>query len=333
LKRLDPAVKREAGSARRGFTSTPRFASLPAMRLRHLVLDFDGTCTLVEATQERYMSLYKEMLAAEAGSDFAAGWDEGWARVQASSPEAGWTTLGRTPAAPANADPYIASGEIVGWLERRWRATGRALPAVPRDLYKRAYAQAEAPWRPEVVAIVEAIVALGVRVTFVSNSATGTISERLDDLMRDRPELRRQVRVFGDANKYVVKELSWDGDPMDADLAASFGRLPAAANPVEGLARPIYLRRGDYFHALCRVWEDDAMAPPETLVCGDVFELDLAMPAALGCHVHLITRAAPHATCAYELNAVAALGARGGVSDDLHALLGRVRAFELMAHA
>ncbi|MCC6620881.1 MAG: HAD family hydrolase [Deltaproteobacteria bacterium] len=302
------------------------------MRLSHVVLDFDGTCTRVEATQELYLQHYKELLAASAGEDFAAGWDEGWALVQARSPEAAWTTLGRAPAAPANADPYIAAGEIVGWLERRWRASGRELPPIPKDLYKRAYASAEAPWRDEVVPTLEALVALGPRVTFVSNSATATIAHRLDALLADRPDLRSRIRVFGDANKYVVKELSWDGEPLPEALEAQFGALPAAAAGIEGLRRPVYLRRGDYFHALCKVWDDDPGAAAETIVCGDIYELDLAMPAALGCHVHLVTRAAPHATCDYELGAVAALGARGGVSDDLHALVARVRAVALMAH-
>jgi len=303
------------------------------MRLSHVVLDFDGTCTRVEATQELYLQHYKELLAEAAGAEFAAGWDEGWELVRTRSPEAAWTALGRAPAAPANADPYIAAGEIVGWLERRWKAAGHAPPPIPKDLYKRAYASAEAPWRDEVVGTIEELVGLGARVTFVSNSATGTIAKRLDDLLADRATLRTQIRVFGDANKYVVKELSWDGDPLPAPVEAPFQALPAAAPGIEGLRRPVYLRRGDYYHALCGVWEHDAAAIPETIVCGDIYELDLAMPAALGCHVHLVTRAEPHATCDYERNAVTALGARGGVSDDLHALVARVRAIALMAPA
>lgn len=295
------------------------------MSLRHVVLDFDGTCTQVDKTQARYLERYRELLEAEVGRDFASRWDEGWERVRTRSPEAAWTTLGRSPAAPANADPYIAAGEILGWLERRWRAQGKALPAIPRDLYKRAYGDAEAPWRDEIIPVLEAMSTLGVRVTFVSNSATTTISERIDALLLNRPELRRTIRVFGDANKYVVKELSWDGDDaLDPALAEAFLSLPAAERGVVGLRRPVYLRRGDYFHALAKVWEGDPTAPAETLVCGDIYELDLAMPAALGAHVHLVLRSEPHGTCEYELAAVRALGDRGAISADLTALPRRV---------
>src|SRR5262249_51313057 len=100
-----------------------------------------------------------------------------------------------------------------------------------------------------------------------------------------------------------------------------FAGLPAELT-APYLPRPIALRRGGYFRALRdEVWEDDLEAPSRTIVCGDIFELDLALPSALGAHVHLLER---EETPEYERAAVKALE-RGASSPDLRALVARVR--------
>jgi hypothetical protein len=81
------------------------------------------------------------------------------------------------------------------------------------------------------------------------------------------------------------------------------------------------LGRGRYLDVLASIWAETGTGPEETLVCGDIFELDLGLPAEMGAHVHLIRR---ETTYAYERDAVAALGARGGSSAGLDALLARV---------
>ena len=58
-----------------------------------------------------------------------------------------------------------------------------------------------------------------------------------------------------------------------------------------------------------------------TVFCGDIWEMDLAMPYALGACVHLIDRAAPFDTYEFEMNAAAAGGARAKTSGDLTGLL------------
>ena len=73
--------------------------------------------------------------------------------------------------------------------------------------------------------------------------------------------------------------------------------------------------------ALGKVWRGDAAnGPRTTLVCGDIWELDLALPDALGCAVHLIERGAPYSTYAYELDAMTQ-ARRGSSSGDLNGLL------------
>ena len=59
----------------------------------------------------------------------------------------------------------------------------------------------------------------------------------------------------------------------------------------------------------------------DTVFCGDTWEMDLAMPYALGANVHLLDRAAPFETYPYERQALAACGDRGKTSVDLSGLL------------
>ena len=299
------------------------------MGLTHVVLDFDGTSTLVEAAHERYLARYRELLVAGVkdakgdaiGRDFAARWDEGVDAVTAASPEAGWVTQSRTPAAPAAADPFILSGEVVAWLERRWLEVhpGRAV-VVPPDAYKTAYADAEAPFRPELIEVLQAIVDQDVAVAFVSNSSEAAIAGRLDRHLRDHPALRARIRVFGGAAKFMIRELDWD-EELPRSVTRPFRKLPVTWS-TRRLARPIYLRRGAYYRTLLRVWGDDPGLARTTLVVGDIFELDLALPAALGAHVHLVERAAPCSTYDYERALTRKAG--GKISLDLTRLPRRV---------
>jgi hypothetical protein len=298
------------------------------MALTHVVLDFDGTCTLVEATQADFLTEYRRLLGAHVtdlhgapiGRDFAARWDEALAAVRAASPEAGWATLSRVASAPAHADPYIAAGEAVAWLERRWLEAnpGQGIK-VPATLYKDAYDRFPAPWRPEISAVLQQLVDLDVEVAFVSNSSEATIGGRLDTLLADVPELRAKITVVGGASKFIVKELDWDG-AISRAASKPFRKL-AAAQRHDALDRPIYLRRGGYYQALLRVWGQAGPSPRSTLIVGDIYELDLAMPAALGAHVHLVERAEPFSTCKYEVALTRKAG--GKVSPDLEKLPAR----------
>ena len=103
-----------------------------------------------------------------------------------------------------------------------------------------------------------------------------------------------------------------------------FQSLPVAygEKPIPETERPIYLRRGAYFQAICRVLDGDFDALTNTVFCGDIWEMDLAMPYALGAKVHLLDRAAPFETYSYERRALAGYEARGKTSANLSGLLG-----------
>ena len=60
---------------------------------------------------------------------------------------------------------------------------------------------------------------------------------------------------------------------------------------------------------------------PNTVFCGDIWEMDLAMPHALGANVHLLDRAAPFNTYEHEKRVIETYGQRAKASADLSGLL------------
>jgi phosphoglycolate phosphatase-like HAD superfamily hydrolase len=286
------------------------------MAIRQVILDFDGTCTLVEEIEREYMVRYRQLVADEWSPVAAARWVEIEALVREASPGAGWT-LGGAPSAPAAADPYILSGEVVAMMVRLGIADAPAVNA--GSFYARAYADHPAPWRPEVAGLLAALAAMECRVAFVSNSDEQKVKARVGELGLPA-EVAQAVRVIGNAAKFRVAE------PARARgaWAERFAALPESAP--SSLPRPLYLRRGHYYDALCAVWEDAGTTPEETLVAGDVWELDLALPAALGAAVQLVERRPPYPTYEYERHQARRAGGRARVGGDLTAVLERVSA-------
>jgi phosphoglycolate phosphatase-like HAD superfamily hydrolase len=278
----------------------------PAMELRYVVLDFDGTCTQIELVQAGFLDSYFTIL--EAGSGHPRGalrqaWDGAVAEVRAASPNAGWTLGGAPSTAPAAADPYILAGEAAALLQRRG-----AIRHVPTDAYARAYVANPAPWRPEVLEVLAALAQRGLKVGFISNSERFAIQMRLADLLNADRRLRDKLVVHGDAAKFKLQEIPVGATGPGAAHRAHFEKLDGALR-APGVTRPIYLRRGSYFDALCGLWQDLGASDypvAQTIVCGDIWELDLAMPCALGAAVHLIRRAPPFETYDYELAQLAA---------------------------
>jgi hypothetical protein len=133
-----------------------------------------------------------------------------------------------------------------------------------------------------------------------------------------------KISVQSDAGKFRICELNWDDDAsVSVEAKQRFQALPVAYDekPRPEIERPIYLRRGAYFEAISRVLEGDFDALANTVFCGDTWEMDLAMPYVLGAKIHLLDRAAPFETYAYERQALAGCGLRGKSSADLSGLL------------
>jgi hypothetical protein len=138
--------------------------------------------------------------------------------------------------------------------------------------------------------------------------------------------LRDRISVQSDAGKFRVCELEWDEkmSPLSPAARKRFEALPTAWNDgkiANAIGRPVYLRRAAYFGAISRVLGGNFALLPKTVFCGDIWEMDLAMPYALGANVHLLDRAAPFKTYKYEKQAIASCGRRAKTSADLSGLL------------
>lgn len=289
------------------------------MTVRYVLLDFDGTLTAPEHITSAFLADYRMELLAAIGEGNATLWDRTLAAVEAGSPELAWMLDGYE-ACPIAADPYILASavatRVLASVDR-----GDDLRALPNELYARLYARHRAPFRPETADVLAALHATGATLAVVSNASTGKIEARLDELLRDTP-LRRALSVYGGARKFSVR-----GATRLSPARAAFDALPDFAPELPELGRPTWLRRGAFFDALADVWGADAGGPANTLFAGDIWELDLALPAALGCAVHLVERAAPLATHDAERAAVAKTPG-ASVSGDLWGVVGRVARLE-----
>jgi phosphoglycolate phosphatase-like HAD superfamily hydrolase len=282
------------------------------MAIRCVVLDFDGTFTDAAAEGAPFVQHFRRRLSEELGRDvMEAGWADVEAGVLASNEEHGWEVGGRI-VAPATADPYLLANFVARRLcDRLGVMTDKAERAALLDrLYREAYAQVGMAFKPEAKEVLEALLEMGLPVHVVTNAHTATVEAKLTKLA---PRGRERLRVSGDARKFLIEPSSTED--------AIFAAVPETMQ-VEALVRPVHLRRGYYYDALRRIWNETDTSPETTLVAGDIYELDLAMPAALGASVQLVARAN---TLEYERRAIAALGSRGGMDPSLRAILPRLR--------
>ncbi|WP_163784612.1 HAD family hydrolase [Myxococcus vastator] len=282
------------------------------MAIACVVLDFDGTFTDVAAESAPFLRHFRQGLAAAVGEDLESAWEEEVAALRAGADALGWDLGGRV-VAPATADPYLTATCAAHRLMQRFgQGQDEARRSdVVQKLYRDAYAHSATAFKPEAKEVLEALVATGLPVTVVTNAHTDLVEKKLDQLA---PRGREKLTVSGDARKFLL-------DAPDAP-DARFTAVPETQTLDGVLRRPVYLRRGRYFEALKRVWEATGTTPEETLVAGDIYELDLALPAALGAHVQLVAR---DNVLPYELKAMELLGARGGVDRSLHGVLSRLR--------
>jgi hypothetical protein len=271
-----------------------------------LVLDFDGTMTDAEAEGRPFRDGYLEDLCALVGrpardAEVTAIAEQVEAELRRAPEAHPFLWMGR-PVAPATVDPYLRMVPIAHRILDRFDVIasaadrGRLLGSV---LYKYNYAKTlDRPvFRPGAGEVLRAL--RGTASWIVTNSDTDTVAGKLATLDAEAPGVGWWTeRVRGHARKFDVDD-AWTGAPESLALP--------------GLDRPVLLRRRNY-HAILRAILDEARAAPADLVVvGDIFELDLALPLALGARVGLV--ASQH-TPAYERAFVAA-HPHGRVIDDV----------------
>jgi phosphoglycolate phosphatase-like HAD superfamily hydrolase len=271
-----------------------------------LVLDFDGTMTDAEAEGRPFRDGYLEDLCALVGRPagdpevqaIAAQVEAELAGAPAAHP---FLWMGRA-VAPATVDPYLRMVPIAHRILDRFGALpsavdrGRLLGSV---LYKYNYAKTlgHPVFRPGAGDALRALA--GTQAWIVTNSDSHAVAGKVAALDRDAPGVAWLTsRVRGHARKFDVDD-EWAGVPETLALP--------------GLDRPVLLRRHNYHRILRTILDDAGAGFDELVVVGDIFELDLAMPLALGARIGLVS--SEH-TPAYERAYVAA-HPRGAVIRDL----------------
>ncbi len=240
-----------------------------------LILDFDGTVTDAEEEGRPFRGGYLEDIANLVDrplEDVLALAERSEAEVAADRDAFGWVFGGRI-VAPASVDPYLRIMPVARLILDHYRAftvreeRDRLLDAV---LYKYNYQKTTTAFRPGAAAALGALA--GTATYVVTNSHTQPVQRKIRQLGGGELEWLAQ-RVTGRARKYV----------LDDEFAAV-----EEAMHLPGLARPVLLRRRHYYEVLDRLRRAEGVPWSGVLVVGDIFELDLALPLALGARVGLV---------------------------------------------
>lgn len=247
---------------------------------RLIVFDFDGTLTDAEEEGRPFRDGYLEDVGVLTGlpadeiQQLAARFE---AEVAANPQQHGWI-FGGSIVAPATVDPYLRMMPVARLI---FDAVGAFPKAEDRDrlldgiLYKYNYPKTRTAFREGAR---ELLLAVPTDSTYVvTNSHTVPVQDKIRQLsgMGDDPDALLWLvdRVYGRAKKYV--------------LDAAFDAVPEAL-PVPDLARPVLLRRALYHGVLDRLRSDVGAEWSDVTVVGDIFELDLALPLAMGATVGLV---------------------------------------------
>ncbi|PKB18300.1 hypothetical protein [Flavobacterium sp. 5] len=285
-----------------------------------IILDFDGTCTQIDLIYKAYLRQY--LLEINKLVPFITPisnteWKEAQNYIIANSPKASWT-IATTPAAPAAADPYILAFESAKLVMRKQGI--KTDP--PFEAHSNSNNENQAPFRTEARDVFSKLLEKEINIHFISNSDSTKITKRLCDLF-ERNNLPPGISVESEANKFRICEITLEQSKTTSisnNLRKTFEDLPAIHSSISVDGRPVYLRRAFYFEAICKALSGDISKLSSSIFCGDIWEMDLAMPKALGANIHLIERSSPFETYEYEREMV--LKNNGKVSFELNGLMG-----------
>jgi FMN phosphatase YigB (HAD superfamily) len=239
---------------------------------RLVILDFDGTMTDAEAEGAPFRDGYLQDLATLTGrplEEVLALAERFEVEVAQNPDDHGWMFHGHI-VAPASVDPYL---RIMPVARKVFDAFGAFASEADRTrlldgiLYKYNYQKTRIAFRTGAR---EALAGLeGTETYVVTNSHTEAVRAKVEALGAQW----LAPRVHGRAQKYVIDDAF--------DLVPERLQLP-------GLARPVLLRRRAYFEVLDGLRRSAGATWAEVLVVGDIFELDLSLPLALGARVGLV---------------------------------------------
>lgn len=278
------------------------------MAIELVILDFDGTFTDATAEAEPFVAGFRRDFFDLLGRDASDAWSEEEAKIGANPSEYGWRHSG-VITAPAVADPYLHTSAVAQSVCDRFGIlrdeTTRS--DVLQTLYRKNYALTRSVPRPDAKQVLETLLGRALPVYIVTNSRPDAVQAKIDAIDIEGVQ---DLCVIGDAKKFVIDVASRD---------ALFDGLSDLAVP--GLdGREVLVKRGHYYDVLRQAWQHTGTSAAQTLVVGDIFELDLALPLSLGAFVHLVYG---EQTPSYEIDFVRQ-HPRGDASDSLAGMLTRL---------
>ncbi len=255
-------------------------------RYDNIILDFDGLLTNLEQEAEHVVDIFYTTLAAQLGkSEELFAQEVKQLKQEYAGTNTQWEMYGQ-PTARWDADPY---GQATVLADTIYEATNPKDPDKTRNLVKAfRSAQTKAPTylHPEAKSLVH-VLEKEANLVVVTNSDPQQTREKLAtiDFSHD---------VIGNAKKYLA-------DP-------DYTQLPE-------LHRHARIRRPHFHTILKQLEEQRGFTPKNTVLAGDIYEFDLALPQHLGYGTVLFS---PH----------------GQADKDIHAMNGRVASNyqELLTH-
>ena len=258
---------------------------LEAHMARVLILDFDGTLTDAEAEGLPYRQGYLEDVAllADVPIEDVKEWaTEMDGELQRRPGDFGWR-FNEKIVAPACVDPYLRIMPIARMVLDRVHAfpnPNERDRLLDRILYKYNYQKTNTVFRPGAAEFFSRLRELEsgeapLYTIVVTNSHTVPVQNKIR-LLGERHSINFDWlvdRVVGSARKYVVDD--------------SVTTLPESIR-IPNLKRPIYVRRSQYHTILSQILRDYDSSWTETIVLGDIFELDLSLPLSMGSTVGLM---------------------------------------------
>lgn len=241
-----------------------------------LVLDFDGTVTDAEEEGKPFCTGYLEDLAAltdRSLDEILVMAERFEAEVAADPDHHGWE-YGGAIVAPAAVDPYLRIMPVARKIFDAFEVfmnpedRNRLLDGI---LYRYNYQKTGIAFRSGAHDLLAGLT--GTPTYVVTNSHTEPVRNKIRALAHGSELDWLLSRVHGRARKYKIDD--------------SFDAVPRAIE-VEGLSRPILLRRRSYHEVISTLLEGEGIDWPDLLIVGDIFELDLAMPLAMGARVGLV---------------------------------------------
>ncbi len=270
------------------------------MKNKIVILDFDGTLTLADEEAKPFLINFKKDIANLLNKkDIDKEWKKAEREILQNPSGYGWKYKGKI-VAPPNADDYVLATVIAKFLLDK---AGVLMDMNERDnilqqIYQQNYSKSDIAFKKQAKEVLEELIKR-MPVFIVTNSNSEAVANKIEKL---NPRGKEKIALFGDAKKYVI-DFKFDAVPENMTI--------------NGLNRVIFLRRKKYFDVLNKIWKATITKPEQTLIIGDIFELDLALPAILGCNIFLIANSN---TPSCEKEAVSHLF-KGYVSEDIKDIL------------